>query len=79
MKKLWFKKKKIGYGWQPASKEGWIVTIVFIISIINAAMKYADSNQTMLLVSIVVLTSIFMLIAYKTGEKPSWSWGLKKK
>lgn len=30
-KKVWFGKKKIGWGWRPASWQGWLVTLIFLM------------------------------------------------
>lgn len=76
--KLWFKSKSYGWGWTPASKEGWIATIVFIAAVIYVATEYAENNTPMFLGSLLALVAVFILIAYYTGEKPHWSWGKKK-
>ncbi|MAF50537.1 MAG: hypothetical protein CMH64_00435 [Nanoarchaeota archaeon] len=73
---FWFKRKKYGWGWRPSSKEGWLVTGVYIILIIFLANYFTKRDQISLLFeTFIVLTLIFIVIAWKTGEKPKWNWG----
>lgn len=92
MKKLWFKAKTFGWGWAPCSKEGWIVTIVYmgLILIFFALFAwlfglFTDPSGSGIvsflvywLITEAILTAIFISIAYKTGEKPEWRWRNKK-
>lgn len=79
-KKLWFKAKRFGWGWYPASWEGWLVTIVYIGVILALAFSL-DENSTdkealfVLVLPMILLTITFIRIAYRTGEKPRWRWG----
>jgi uncharacterized membrane protein HdeD (DUF308 family) len=86
MQKLWFKNKEYGWGWYPASKEGWVVLLVYAalfalgeIFFFKAINQY-DSRWvvTIFIAWILVLTISLITIAYKTGEKPKWQWGKKK-
>ncbi len=77
MDKLWFKRKRYGYGWSPATKEGWIVTIIFLLLIFSIAIKYSKANPIKFMSYLILLVTVFMLIAYKKGEKPKWQWGKK--
>jgi len=75
MTKLWFKNKKYGWGWTPYTKEGWLITLLFILAVVTIAMRYSETNKIMFFSSLIVLIAIFIFIAYKKGEKPRWSWG----
>lgn len=75
MTKLWFKAKKYGWGWTPCSKEGWLLTLLFILAVVTIAMRYAETNKIMFSSSLIALVAVFLFIAYKKGEKPRWSWG----
>ena len=77
MKELWFKRKTYGWGWTPASKEGWIVTIVTTLMIIRFAMD-AETNPLKSMIYIFLTIIVLIIISYKTGEKPEWRWGNKK-
>ncbi len=80
MHKLWFKRKLYGWGWTPATWEGWVITVFYILSVIFfiADMDTASSAVEVAVnlgIPVVVLTVIFLLIAFKTGERPRWQWG----
>lgn len=80
MQKLWFKRKLYGWGWYPASWQGWLVTAVYILVVLAAAMTIDDNspvNEVMFtfVLPAVISTILFIRIAYRTGEKPRWQWG----
>ena len=72
---LWFKRKTYGYGWTPATWQGWAVIIIWLILFYFAVTKI--DSQIMKLVSILILTGILIFVSYKKGEKPKWQWGKK--
>lgn len=84
MNKLWFKRKKFGWGWTPVSTEGWFVTLIYILSItlifINADRATYSVSHILLRFALpfILITSFFIYICYEKGEKPKWSWGNKK-
>ena len=82
MKKIWFKAKRYGYGWYPATWQGWTVIGVYLaVFAILAAVFETNVEKFWLpyLIFIFILTSLLVYISYKTGEKPSWRWGNKDK
>ncbi|MAZ40877.1 hypothetical protein CL654_02070 [bacterium] len=78
-KKLWFKRKLFGWGWYPSSWEGWLVTFLYIgvMGMLGYSAEYVSDDEFMLRVflPLIVLTLLFIRIAYATGEKPRWQWG----
>jgi len=80
-KDIWFKNKTYGYGWAPATKEGWIVMLIFIIlyiAVIMTGLHYASTEKELYLYVIVpefVLVIILLIICYKKGERLKWTWG----
>jgi len=84
-KKLWFRSKRYGWGWTPASKEGWLVTLAFLGIAIFLATRLEDSavsGEDILFrfaLPIGALTLLLIAIAWRTGEKPRWRWGDSKK
>ncbi len=83
----WFKRKVWGWGWTPATWQGWLVTVLYIVLITlfliireEAIPGNPDSGSNFLVLGlpIALLTALFFYIAYKTGEKPKWQWGLPK-
>lgn len=86
--KLWFKNKIYGWWWTPATWQGWLVTLLYIVLVLSLAFMVEepipgnpDSGSNFLTFAwpIIVLTFLLIFIAYKTGEKPRWQWGLPKK
>ena len=68
-KKAWFHKRRIGWGVSPASLEGWLVTIGFIIIAPLVGMHYSEESITryvILTAMVVILIAIILL----TGEAP---------
>ncbi|MEO8637411.1 MAG: hypothetical protein ABI430_00730 [Candidatus Taylorbacteria bacterium] len=83
-KGYWFKAKLYGWGWTPATWQGWLVLAVFL-ALITLNFFRTDSTQNSIsdfLISFVPQTAILVLaligICYLTGEKPKWQWGLNK-
>lgn len=80
MKKLWFKRKTYGWGWTPATWQGWVLIALYVgLLIAISIIFHPDSSNPVfpiLFLSLVVLvTIIFIGVCYKTGETPKWQWG----
>ncbi len=79
----WFKRKLYGWGWTPATREGWLVTLGFV-ALVFALVSNVDKNSSGkevlfgVIIPVWVLIFAFIFIAYKKGEKPRWQWGNKK-
>lgn len=74
MKTYWFVRKTYGWGWSPATWQGWMVIAIFtLLMVINAVrlqlypVWFAGES--------IVLALILVLISYLTGESPRWQWG----
>jgi len=77
----WFKRKLYGWGWTPATWQGWSITFFYIILLILFALTIDKTSPECEIVftfflPAVLLTIAFIRIAYKKGEKPRWQWGL---
>lgn len=83
MTTYWFKAKKYGWGWYPATWQGWLILAVYIALVAFNFFRNdynSQSVQTTVLgfaPEFVVLTAILIGICYATGEKPGWHWGNK--
>lgn len=76
----WFKAKCYGWGWTPATWQGWLVTLVYVVAILLFALTIDENSQDRevlftFVLPMVLLTATFIRIAYKKGEKPHWHWG----
>jgi hypothetical protein len=82
--KYWFKRKLYGYGWIPATWQGWLVIAVFVIFIIFQGMMLdlgPEGTTDIVLFSLDLFFTVIalLLICKITGEKPRWQWGIPKK
>ncbi|MAF79774.1 hypothetical protein CL629_01710 [bacterium] len=76
-KKLWFKARSFGWGWTPVSKEGWLVTIIYMAALLFIGIREGNNpnaESQNILIPVGLLTALLIIIALKTGEKPSWRW-----
>jgi hypothetical protein len=75
-KKYWFRSKKYGFGLEPASREGWLITAIYLILIIFSVYRaYISQNPTIWWFVFGFLTLLYIYICFKTGEKLRWRWG----
>jgi hypothetical protein len=71
----WFKRKLYGYGWTPATKEGWLLTLGLLVAVLVLAFR-VDENATdaealkFVVLPVFVLVAVFILIAWRAGETP---------
>ena len=83
--KLWFRAKDYGYGWYPATWEGWTAVAIHLVLVAAGALvlsKYIaqaenDPNPLAAIIyfaTVCGLTGILIWICYKKGEKPAWHW-----
>lgn len=80
-KGYWFKRKIYGWGWTPATWQGWLVTLSFIVFVVWGSVNLP--NETALTESQVwwfvaknfLAMIILLFICYKKGESPRWQWG----
>jgi len=82
--KYWFKRKLFGWGWTPATWQGWLVTTIYAATVIAFVFTIDENSppREVLFTGIlpfIFLTILFIRIAYKKGEKPRWQWGFPKK
>jgi hypothetical protein len=72
----WYAPKRYGWGWAPASWQGWVVLGLFIAAVSVPARWFARSGRLgMYLAYIGLLTAVQLLICYLKGPPPRWRWG----
>ena len=81
----WFKRKLYGWGWTPATWQGWLVLLVFLVLVTLHASR-VDSNSPSVsdtlinfIPQTIILVALLIYICWETGEKPRWQWGNTKK
>jgi uncharacterized membrane protein YhaH (DUF805 family) len=78
---IWFKAKRYGYGWYPATWQGWLIMLVWVVLITITAFQIDANSHSVsdTLIGIVPLwlfyTVILIVICVLTGEKARWRWG----
>ncbi len=82
--KLWFKRKLYGWGWTPATWQGWLCTFLYVIFVLGFSLMIDENSSPNEIVftfvlPVVLLTVAFIRLAYKKGEKPRWQWGKDSK
>lgn len=73
---LWFKRKLYGWGWTPATWQGWLVVGIWAL-FFTFSMLYVND---LWLKNLIIFISIIILLAicYKKGEPPKWQWGKRR-
>lgn len=84
MKTIWFKNKRYGWGWYPATWQGWFVLLLYMALIVysfrSSDIRSHSGSDTLinLFPRLVLGTIILLVICYVKGEKPRWQCGEKK-
>jgi len=79
-KRLWFRAKDYGWGWQPCTWQGWLVIVVYIVGMVFVALRVdGDSHSASdtlinFIPQAIFLTAILIWIAAAYGERPEWRW-----
>jgi hypothetical protein len=77
----WFKRKIFGWGWTPASWQGWVVITIFALALLWVGLGVAGISEPTrndlidFFTRVVVLLVLVILISKKKGQKPHWKWG----
>ena len=80
---LWFKRKLYGWGWTPATWQGWLVILVYVVLVALFAFTIDENSPAREvfftgILPVALLTIALISICYKFGEKPRWQWGKVK-
>jgi len=74
----WFRRKLYGWGWTPATWQGWVALLIWVI-LFYFTILGMDHEWLKNIVVIFLMTGVLIYICYKKGEKPRWQWGPKDK
>jgi hypothetical protein len=79
-KGYWFKRKLFGWGWVPATWQGWIVILILVIYfVVCSELFLARDHPVEYAISILIGVLAVVIIGYLKGEKPRWQWGSESK
>ncbi|HVA13413.1 MAG TPA: hypothetical protein VNF99_09200 [Stellaceae bacterium] len=81
--RLWFRAKTYGWGWTPATWEGWAVMLAYIVLVGGWVAYLAHWRVPVDIIGfafalglpIFALTLILLVICRLKGERPRWRWG----
>ncbi|MDR3479291.1 MAG: hypothetical protein P4L91_01100 [Burkholderiaceae bacterium] len=78
-KTYWFPSKRYGWGWgMPTVWQGWVVVVVFGLSILAGAVMLLPSGGSGVFVAYCALATVILVaICWLKGEPPEWRWGDK--
>jgi hypothetical protein len=84
MTTYWFRPKRYGWGWSPATVQGWLVLGAFVAAVAaDSAVFYHRVRagvglrpaMTMFYLWIAILVVALAVVCWRTGEPPHWRWG----
>lgn len=84
MTRPWFRAKRYGWGWTPASLEGWLVLAAFLaaVALDVVMLRYRTEHAVPVFHALIsfylclaALVVALIVICRKTGEPPGWRWG----
>lgn len=84
-KRYWFRRKIWGWGWVPATWEGWLVLAWFVAVIVWNFFRIDSASHSVsdTLINYIPQTALALLVlvfvCIWTGEPPKWMWGFPKK
>ena len=71
---LWFRSKRYGYGWYPATWQGWLVLAIWL-ALLLIAIPIVKTNPLRFVLHVFIITALLIIVCAMTGEKPRWLWG----
>lgn len=84
-KKLWFKRRRYGYGWIPVTWQGWAVVGLFLVFVLTGVFWLEDTPNGeftkevgIYLAGVGLMAAGLVLISAHYGPKPKWRWGKSK-
>jgi hypothetical protein len=83
---LWFRARRYGWSWTPATWQGWAVTVVYLVAVVGWVvylMSRPDATvgwhygaaAWLAALPILLLTAVLLGICWLKGERPRWRWG----
>ena len=74
---IWFRAKYYGWGWYPATWQGWITMLIWAGLFIIIVGSGDDKSNMMFSVVLpaILITIALIIVCYIKGDKPCWRWG----
>jgi hypothetical protein len=73
----WFRAKAYGWGWGlPLTWQGWAVLAGYLVLVLGGIPAINPALHLVgYLAYVGVLSAVFIMICWRTGEPPRWRWG----
>jgi hypothetical protein len=84
-KRYWFKAKLHGWGWTPATWEGYLTLILYALFIVRMFYQIDKNSHSVsdtllnFIPNTILLTFMLIVFCYFKGEEPRFRWGSKGK
>lgn len=83
--RIWFKRRRYGWGWEPATREGWIVLGVWLVAIVVGGLSiiaisgedHPARTAVWWVAYVLLATAALIGVCAATGPWPRWRWGWK--
>jgi hypothetical protein len=82
--KLWFKRRRYGWGWTPVTWQGWLCIVVFLAIVISSSftlpMKPNEPTSGQILVFLMYVAGAVLAligVSFMKGPLPKFRWGKK--
>ena len=76
-KEYWFKRKRYGWGWTPATLEGWLVIAAFVALIVFGSSLMSDSRTGAAILCWLTGGGLLVWATRTHGPEGKWRWGWK--
>jgi hypothetical protein len=80
----WFKRKRYGWGFTPATWQGWAVVLGYLVVVIALVPAFLDAPDEVaakeagfFVILFTAATAGLILISLNKGPRPRWRWGRK--
>ena len=77
----WFRRKVWGWGWVPATWQGWAALVAFVVALVAILVPFiripnpSNTDALWFIVRVAAWVFLLILVSYLTGEPPKWQWG----
>lgn len=82
---LWFRARRYGWGWTPATWQGWAVTAVYVAVVLtwtgyllanpDVPRRWGGSAALIAAAPVLVVSAALVVVCWIKGERPRWRWG----
>jgi hypothetical protein len=76
--RYWFKANKSGYGWHPATWEGWIILLLYIVALVYSFLQIDRESHSVsdtllgFFPRFLLFSALLTIVTYLKGESITW-------